>query len=115
VYEAKLQPLLKSDNVLRADRIRTPQSFVEVFPIPATKFGGTVIDVIKWTTPFEYAFELPKFADVTTRIEWYFYVGTQAEADFVWLVLQITGDDVMTAIAELGNQAGTNSPEAARD
>jgi len=74
-----------------------------------------VIDVIKWTATFEHALELAKFAYVTTRIERYFYVGAQAKPDFVSLVLKITGDDVMTAITKLGNQAGADSPQAARD
>jgi hypothetical protein len=74
-----------------------------------------VIDVIKWTATFEHALELAKFADVTTRIERYFDVGAQAKADFVRLVLKITGDDVIAAIAELGNQAGADSSQAARD
>src|SRR5262249_31226982 len=72
VYETKLQPLLKPDYVLGADSVCTPQRFVEVFTIPAAKFRGTVVDVIKWTTPFEYAFELAKFPDITTRVQWHF-------------------------------------------
>src|SRR4051794_5224537 len=103
--QTKLQTLLKTNHVLRADRIRAPEGFVEVFAVPATKFGGAVIDVIKWTTALEDAFELAKVADVATRVKRELDVGAQAEADLVGLMLQIAGDDVMTALAKLFDEA----------
>ena len=101
MYETKLQPLLKTDDVLRADRIRAPERFVEVLAIPATEFRRAVVNVIKWTTVFEDAFELAKLADVATCVKRELDVGAQAEADLVGLMLYVAGDDVMAATAEL--------------
>src|SRR5215203_2299253 len=106
MYEAKLETFLESNDVLRADGIGAPEGFVEVFAVPTAEFGSAVIDVVEWTTTFEHALKLAKLADIATRVEWSFDVGAQAEADLVVLMLQITGDDVMTAPAKLGDQAG---------
>src|ERR1700741_1769109 len=96
--KTKLQTLLKPDDVLRTDGVRAPQRFVKVFTIPATKFRGTVIDVIEWTTAFEYTFKLAKLAYITTRVERHFNVRAQTEPNLVGLMVQVAGDDVMAAV-----------------
>src|SRR6185503_20099909 len=103
--QSKLETLLKTNNVLGAHRVGAPEGFVEVFAVPAPKLGRTVIDVVEWTTPFEHALDLSKLAYIATRIERHFDVGAQTEAYLIGLMRQITRDDVMTAIAELCDQA----------
>jgi hypothetical protein len=113
VDETKLKPLLKTNHVFRADCIRAPEGFVEVFAVPATEFGGAVIDVFEWTTAFEDAFELAKVADIAAGVKRKFDVGAEAEADLVGLMMKITGDDVMTALAKLFDEAGADCAETA--
>jgi hypothetical protein len=52
---------------------------------------------------------LAKLADVATCVKRGLDVCAQAEADLVGLVLQVAGDDVMTAPAQLGDQACADS------
>jgi hypothetical protein len=113
VNETKLAALLKTDDVLCAHRIRAPERFVKVFAVPAAELGGAVIDVIEWATALEHALDLPKLADVATRVERHFDVSPQAEADLVGLMRQIARDDVMTAATQLGDQAGADGSETA--
>jgi hypothetical protein len=68
-----------------------------------------VVDVIEWTTTFVHTLDLAKLADVATCVKRGLDVCAQAEADLVGLVLQVAGDDVMTAPAQLGDQACADS------
>ena len=111
--KTKLKTLLKPNHILRADRICAPEGLVEVFAIPATEFGSAVIDVIKWTTPFEDALQLAEVGNVATRVQRQLDVGTQAEADLVGLMLQIARDDMMTALTKLFDKAGADCAETA--
>jgi hypothetical protein len=108
MYETKLETLLQPDDVLRADGVRAPQRFVKVFAVPATKFRCAVVNEIKWATALEHTLELAEFTDVTTRVKRHFDVGSQAEPDLVGLVLQIAGNDVMTAAAKFADQPSSN-------
>ena len=113
--KTKLETLLKANDVLRADRVCLPERFVEVFAVPAAKLGSAVIDVIEWTTALEDALKLAKLADVTARVKRDFDVRTQAEANLVRLMLYIARDDVMLALAQLGDEARANRSESAGD
>src|SRR6185369_17087417 len=113
--ESKLQTLLEPDDVLGSNRVRAPEGFVEVLAIPAAEFSGAVVDVIEWATALEDALQLAKLAHVATCVERYFDVSAQAEADFVRLMMQIAGDDVMPALAQLSDQAGADRSQPACD
>ena len=74
-----------------------------------------MIDVIEWTTAFEDAFELAKLAHVATRVERDFDIGAQAEADLISLVWQVAGDDVMTSLAQFGDQTRADRAQSSGD
>src|SRR5690242_15683468 len=115
VDEPKLQTLLQTNDVLRADGIGAPEGLVKVFAVPTTEFSGAVIDVVEWTTAFEHTFDLPELAHVATRVKRYFDVGAQAETDLVGLMGQVAGHDVMTTPTQLGNQPGADRAQTAGD
>src|SRR6185369_3503552 len=112
--KAKLESLLETNDILRADGIRAPERFVKVFAVPTAKLSGAVIDVIEWTTALEDALELAKLADVATRIQWDFNVGTQTEPDLIRLMLYVAGNNLMSALAQLVNEARANRPQPTR-
>jgi hypothetical protein len=114
MYQSKLQSLLQSYDVFGADGIRAPKRFIKVFAVPATKLGSAVIDEIKRTTTFEHAFQLAKLAHITARVKWHLHIRSQAETDFIRLVVQVAGDDMVTALPQLADQACADSPQTAR-
>ena len=100
--------------MLRADRVGAPQRFIEVFAVPTSKLRGAMIDVIKWTTPLEDTFQLPKVAHITTRIQRHFHIGTQTKTDFIGLMLKVARNNMMPTPAELRDETRSDSSESAR-
>ena len=49
-----------------------------------------------------------KLADVAARVERYFNIRAQTKADFVVLVMEIAGNNVMAALAQFVNQTRAN-------
>jgi hypothetical protein len=45
--QTEFQPLLQADEILRADGVRVPKGFIEVFAVPLAEFGGTVVDEVE--------------------------------------------------------------------
>src|SRR5262249_36313762 len=115
VNESKLQALLQTNDVLGANSVRAPESFVKVFAVPTSKLSGAVIDIIEWTTTFEHTLDLSKLADVATRVKRHFNIRAQTEADLIGLMWQVARDDVMTAAAQFSDQARADRAEAASD
>src|SRR5689334_20833150 len=110
--QAKLQTLLQTNDVLRADRVCAPKRFVKVFAVPAAKLRGAMVDVIEWTAAFKHAFQLPELAHVAARIERHFNIGPQTEANLIGLMVQIARDDVMTALTQFADESRADSSQA---
>jgi hypothetical protein len=105
VNQAKPQPLLQTNHVLGANRIRAPERLVEILAIPAAKLRRAMVDVVKRTAALKDAFQLPEFAHIAARIQRYLDVGTETETNFVRLVVKIARDNVMPSSAQLGYES----------
>src|ERR1700683_5167437 len=93
--QAEFEPLLQANYVLCADGVRAPQRFVEIFPIPAPKFGGTVIDVVKRPEGLDNSVKLAELPHVTTRVEWPDDIGAHRKPDLIRLMGSVAGNDVV--------------------
>jgi hypothetical protein len=72
-----------------------------------------MVDIIEWTTTLKDTLELTKLAHIATCVERDFDVSAQTESNLVGLMMQIAGDNMMPARAQLGGQAGAHRPQPA--
>src|SRR3954463_513253 len=111
--QSEFKTLLQANDILRADCVGSPKCLVEVFTIPTAEFSSTVIDVIERPQALNHALDLPKLPDVTTCIERLCYIGANREPDFIRLVGNVGGHDVMPSLAQVGHDPrayGTQTP-----
>src|ERR1700752_535222 len=95
--QAELQTFLQPDNILCSDSVCSPEGFIEVLTVPATKFRRTVIDIITGTSTFKHPFDLLELANITPGVEWNLYVGTEAKTNFVRLMMKIARNNVTSS------------------
>jgi hypothetical protein len=67
-----------------------------------------VIDAVKRPESFEDAFELAELPQVTACVGGLLDIGAKTEPDLIVLVIDVTGCNVVSSAAKLGNQPGPN-------
>jgi hypothetical protein len=104
----ELVPFLKTNHVLGPYGIGPPQALVEVLAIPTPKLCGRVIHKVERAESFDYSFNLSKLSYVAPRIRRCAHIGAKRESRFIFAVSPVAGDNPMTAIAKLFDQARTD-------
>jgi hypothetical protein len=84
--QAEPEAFLEANDILRADRIRPPQAFVEILTIPTAKLRSCVIYIIERPQRFDHTLYLSKFTDITSGVSWSVHISAERKACFVFTV-----------------------------
>src|SRR5262245_18526305 len=106
--QTELQPFLQSDDIFCADRVRAPQTLVEVFAIPPSELVSGMENKVERAERFDDPFNLTEFPDVAARISRSIHVRPKRKPYFILSMRPVAGYDQSPSTPQFGNQTGAD-------